>query len=218
MEFQKWPSIPRLSKERMTITEKIDGTNSAIRIRPFAMDADPADTSITTVVLQETPDSPKGIFDVWVQSRSRFLQPTKAEDNFGFARWVMDNAEDLVKILGPGDHYGEWWGSGIQRGYGLEKGEKRFSLFNAPRWMETIKVQPGSTAVHGLCTVPLLYSGDFEGGAISRLKQTLRLKGSQAVEHAFSAEGMVVYLREVNASYKVLLENDDLHKWQVPEQ
>jgi hypothetical protein len=25
---------------------------------------------------------------------------------------------------------------------------------------------------------------------------------------------MVVYLREVNASYKVLLENDDIHKWE----
>jgi hypothetical protein len=202
MDFQKWPSIPRLSKERMTITEKIDGTNSCIRIRSEGSYEDISQSL--------------GVLDghaVWAQSRSRFLKATKAEDNFGFAKWVDENAQELIDILGPGDHFGEWWGSGIQRGYGLEKGEKRFSLFNAPRWMETIKVQPGSTAVHALCTVPLLYSGEFEGGVISRLKQTLRLKGSEAVEHAFSAEGMVVYLREVNASYKVLLENDDLHKW-----
>lgn len=207
MEFQKWPSIPRLSKERMIITEKIDGSNSAIRIRPAGVTED------ITNILGEIDG-----FQVWAQSRSRFLQPTKNEDNFGFARWVFDNMANLVEILGPGDHFGEWWGSGIQRGYGLEKGEKRFSLFNAPRWMETIKVEPGSTAVHALCTVPLLYSGEFEGGTVTRIKQTLRLKGSMAVEHAFSAEGMVVYLREVNASYKVLLENDDLHKWQVAEQ
>lgn len=209
MEFQKWPSIPRLSKERMTITEKIDGTNSAIRVRPSGIFPDNS-ARLTTVI------DPAGyLYDVWVQSRSRFLKATKNEDNFGFAGWVLDNATALVDILGPGDHYGEWWGSGIQRGYGLTKGEKRFSLFHATKWMETIKVQPGSTAVHELCTVPLLYTGDFEQGAITRLKQTLRLKGSNAVEHAFNAEGMVVQLREAQAVYKVLLENDDLHKWQV---
>lgn len=208
MEFQKWPSIPRLSKERMTITEKIDGTNSAIRILPTE---------------NFEPDSfHNRLFEydgmsVWVQSRSRFLKPTKNEDNFGFAKWVAENGYALVDILGPGNHYGEWWGSGIQRGYGLEKGEKRFSLFHATKWMETIKVEPGSTEVHALCTVPLLYTGDFEGGVITRLKETMRLKGSNAVSHAFAAEGFVVQLREAGSAYKVLLENDDLHKWQVAE-
>lgn len=210
-EFIKFPSIPRLSKERMTITEKIDGSNAGILILPD--DVATGENAITRV-----DNDNHGSVWIYAQSRSRYLKPTKAEDNFGFASWVWSESANLVEILGLGRHMGEWWGSGIQRGYGLEKGEKRFSLFNAPRWMETIKVQPGSTAVHALCTVPLLYTGEFEGGAISRLKSTLRLKGSQAVEHAFSAEGMVVFLREAQVSYKVLLENDDLHKWQVQDE
>ena len=37
-----------------------------------------------------------------------------------------------MTFLVPGRHFGEWWGSGIQRGYGLD--EKTFSLFNAYRW------------------------------------------------------------------------------------
>ena len=52
---------------------------------------------------------------------------------FGFARWVETNRERLITLLGPGLHFGEWWGSGIQRGYGLTKGDKRFSLFNVER-------------------------------------------------------------------------------------
>lgn len=212
MEFKKWDSIPRLSKERMTITEKIDGTNSAIRIREVTDETPVSELDNKLCTVGNGTDN----YAVFVQSRSRFLQPTKNDDNFGFARWVYDTAPELVSILGVGDHYGEWWGSGIQRGYGLEKGEKRFSLFHATRWMETIKVMPGSTSVHALCTVPLLYTGDFEGGVITRLKETMRLKGSMVVEHGFNAEGFVVQLREAGSAYKVLLENDDLHKWQVP--
>lgn len=208
MEFKEWPKIPRLSKEHVYITEKIDGTNSAIRVRPF----DPA-ANYTNMPVITVGNGDHDMWDVWVQSRKRLLEPTKAGDNFGFARWVVDNAKALVEILGPGDHYGEWWGQGIQRGYGLK--EKRFSLFNAPRWVENIKVAPGSTEVHNLCTVPLLYSGTFDGAPINGLRTSLRAKGSAAVEHAFNAEGMVVFLRELNASYKVLLENDDLYKWQT---
>src|SRR6476660_3621224 len=130
MEFQGWPSIPRMSKEKAIVTEKIDGSNSAVRIRPFDVDTD--DTQRVTHV-----DIDGELYTVWAQSRKRLLQPGKSTDNFGFAGWVEKNAESLVRVLGPGDHYGEWWGQGTQRGYGLK--EKRFSLFNAPRWEELIK-------------------------------------------------------------------------------
>lgn len=204
MEFKAWPSIPRMSKERAIVTEKLDGSNSAVRIRPWNIFEDSAN-AVNTVEVDGT------LYNLWAQSRKRFLGITKDTDNFGFGGWVFDNSEKLVKILGPGDHYGEWWGSGIQRGYGLS--EKRFSLFNAPRWMELIKPTEATTEIPNLYTVPLLYSGQFYDLNVGELRQDLINNGSKVVP-GFKSEGMVVYLREVNASYKVLLENDDIHKWE----
>lgn len=206
MEFKPWPSIPRMSKERAVVTEKLDGSNSAVRIRPFDIDADRSQ-QVDTVSIDGVQ------YTLWAQSRKRLLQPVKEKDNFGFARWVYDNAVALVRVLGPGDHYGEWWGSGIQRGYGLS--EKRFSLFNAPRWAELIKHDVATTEISNLYTVPLLYSGPFYNLDTAALREMLYTQGSKAVPGGRAAEGMVVYLREVNASYKVLLENDDIHKWET---
>ena len=105
-DFVGFSKIARLSRE-MVITEKIDGTNGCIFIGEDG--------------------------EFLVGSRSRWITPEN--DNHGFARWVYDHKNELMS-LGPGRHFGEWWGSGIQRGYGLTKGEKRFSLFNVKRWKE----------------------------------------------------------------------------------
>src|SRR5512133_2019075 len=106
-EFQSFGKISRLSRD-MVITEKIDGTNGCIYIGEDG--------------------------EFLVGSRTRWITPEC--DNHGFARWAYDHKDELVLGLGPGRHYGEWWGSGIQRGYDLPKGEKRFSLFNVHRWGE----------------------------------------------------------------------------------
>src|SRR5438105_3732245 len=100
--FEEFPKIARLSRDCI-VTEKIDGTNAQIFI---------------------TEDG-----TIHFGSRSRWITPEN--DNYGFARWATEHKEDLLK-LGPGRHFGEWWGCGIQRGYGLK--EKRFSLFNVMRW------------------------------------------------------------------------------------
>src|SRR5690349_11912868 len=99
MEFEAFNKIARLSRN-CTITEKIDGTNACIAIS----------------------DDGK---DFFIGSRSRWITPE--DDNFGFARWATEHREELL-LLGPGRHWGEWWGAGIQRRYGVP--EKRFSLFN----------------------------------------------------------------------------------------
>lgn len=205
MEFKSWPSIPRMSKERVVVTEKLDGSNSAVRIRPFDIDEDRS-MQVDTVSIDGD------LYTVWAQSRKRLLQPTKEGDNFGFARWVHENAPALVRVLGPGDHYGEWWGHGIQRGYGLT--EKRFSLFNAPRWFEFLHPTEARSEVDNLYTVPTLFMGSYYDLNISELREDLYTKGSR-VAPGFGSEGMVVYLRELNASYKVLLDNDNAHKWEV---
>jgi hypothetical protein len=113
MEFHGYPKMARLSRE-MVVTEKIDGTNGQVYIQPAC------ELRLGTDVLYQTNE-----FVVMAGSRTRWLTPEK--DNFGFAAWVRENVDELLK-LGPGRHFGEWWGKGIQRNYGLK--EKRFSLFN----------------------------------------------------------------------------------------
>src|SRR5690606_23517611 len=90
---------------------------------------------------------------IYAGSRNRWLTPDK--DNFGFARWVAERAEALIPVLGPGLHYGEWWGKGIQRGYGVEN--KRFSLFNTARWADQHQRPDWPEDVY---VVPILGRGD----------------------------------------------------------
>ncbi len=54
-----------------------------------------------------------------------------ASKAFNFAQ-VLETSGNQGSL--PATYFGEWWGSGVQRGYGLQKGDKRFSLFNVSRW------------------------------------------------------------------------------------
>jgi len=110
------------------------------------------------------------LFIVGAQSRNRLITPE--DDNFGFARWVRDNKQALALHLGEGIHYGEWWGSGIQRGYGLEKGTKRFSLFNVKRYADVYLPEIG------LGLVPVLYEGQFSTDQVEVIVDSLALLGS----------------------------------------
>ena len=155
-EFVPFPKIPRLHKE-CVVTEKIDGTNGLIYI---------------------TDDG-----DMFIGSRNRWLSADA--DNFGFHRWVTENRDELMK-LGPGRHHGEWWGSGIQRGYDLIKGEKRFSLFNVSVWNEENKPE--------CCyVVPTLYTGEFGTMEIDRVVLNLLSAGSVASPGFMNPEGVMVY-------------------------
>lgn len=132
VEFMPFPKIPRLNRD-ITITEKIDGTNGAIGI---------------------TGDPFRG-YTVYAQSRGRIITPEN--DNAGFAAWVEQNKAALAPVLGAGLHFGEWWGKGIQRGYGQTR--KFFSLFNFERWSNNMEVAALSTI--GLMVVPVLYHGPW---------------------------------------------------------
>jgi hypothetical protein len=131
-EFIPWPKTRRLFRE-IVVTEKVDGTNAAIHV-------DAAGVAIAA------------------QSRNRLI--TVDADNYGFARWVSTNADELGALLGPGVHFGEWWGRGIQRNYGLT--ERRFSLFNTAAH-EDLNATVGSVRVG---RVPVLYEGTFSEAEI----------------------------------------------------
>ncbi len=118
----------------MVITEKIDGSNAAIGIVELT-ETEYVEGAFPPALFAHYQDDDR-FFGLYAQSRSRLITPGKSTDNYTFAQWVLEHADSLVRDLGVGLHFGEWWGSGINRGYGLPKGEKRFSLFNTSRYAD----------------------------------------------------------------------------------
>lgn len=177
LAFKGYPKTPRLFRD-CVITEKLDGTNAAIGIDDTGR--------------------------LWCQSRNRIITP--GEDNFGFAAWAASNAGALVDTLGPGLHYGEWWGRGIQRGYGLD--EKRFSLFNVKRWGDFAQGSP----VDGLSVVPTIFEGVFDTNTVRRALYELEDGGSFAAPGFMRPEGVIVFHIAAGQVFKVLLENDAVAK------
>lgn len=214
MEFTKYPKTPRLFRN-CVITEKIDGTNAAVVIEKGRRE--------TWNVFGGGPEI-KAVFDddyvyyVGAQSRNRMITPEV--DNAGFAKWVEANADSLVKLLGPGVHFGEWWGQGIQRGYGLD--HKRFSLFNTGRWSKNDLLQKGLDlkieVPESLDVVPVLYQGTFNTAIVENTLDYLGVVGSVAANRVYGgkwkAEGVVVYHAASGQVFKALVENDELPKGQ----
>jgi hypothetical protein len=163
--FKAWPKIPRLENEVYHITEKIDGTNAC-------------------VIINE-----QGVF---AQSRTRLITPE--DDNYGFAKWVQTNAKTLIQDLGEGYHYGEWWGQGINRGYGLD--HKRFSLFNPTKHSD-------------ICyNVPYLgYTDAIDLQlTIEDKKDILLQHGSCASPGYYRPEGLVIYAEKAKCYWKVIID------------
>jgi hypothetical protein len=196
MEFEAFPKLPRLNRG-MVISEKIDGTNACVAIGEY--DASMPDwRPIHTWTGQEG-----ATWGIWAQSRKRMIWPGK-RDNAGFAGWVEEHAEELA-MLGPGRHFGEWWGLGIQRGY--EQDRKRFSLFNSSRWSEEDSDRPACCDV-----VPVLAAHNFSQERIDLELENLREHGSLAAPGYMNPEGVVVYLSAARSMFKVTLKDDEIPK------
>lgn len=172
IEFVEFPKMPRLSRE-VIVTEKIDGTNAQIFI------------------------GENGEF--LTGSRTRWITPE--DDNFSFSAWAHEHKDELMQ-LGPGRHFGEWWGAGIQRKYGLN--EKRFSLFNVSRWTDD---RPACCHV-----VPTLYRGDFDTARIEGILSVLAANGSVAAPGFMKPEGIVVFHLAGLVGFKKTIEKDDVPK------
>lgn len=175
--FEEFPKMARWSRE-VVITEKLDGTNACI----FIGDGD-------------------GVFRAG--SRTRWITPD--DDNHGFARWAFERQDEL-ELLGPGRHFGEWWGSGVQRGYGLTKGDKRFSLFNTSRWSDDA-VRPACCHV-----VPRLYQGALEPGIFEQQMERLIKVGSFAARGFMDPEGLVLFHTAANLCFKKTIKKDEVPK------
>jgi hypothetical protein len=196
MEFQEFPKIGRLSRD-IVVTEKIDGTNAQVVIELADNIADWSGSAATPWLKRVETDL--GAFGIAAASRTRYI--TIHNDNHGWANWVLANANDLVK-LGPGRHFGEWWGSGIQRGYGLTNGEKRFSLFNVSKWAD------GMSRPHCCSVVPTLFTGSFNTAVIESHLAMLENNGSIAAPGFMKPEGIVVFHTSNGALFKKTIERD----------
>jgi hypothetical protein len=196
IEFKEFPKTPRLHK-CVIVTEKIDGTNAAVVVSEIE------EHRAGLNLVNDNELRIVGRLVVAAQSRSRLL--TLKDDNFGFARWVQENAEELV-LLGVGCHFGEWWGSGIQRGYGLPKGEKRFSLFNVDRWCDQLGARPKCCHV-----VPTLAVGDGFEHCVPQALHCLQLDGSHAAPGFKNPEGVMAF-HTASRSYFKRTFKGDAHK------
>ncbi len=186
-EFKPWPKTTRLFRD-IVITEKLDGTNSAIQ---FLNDG------------------------TWAaQSRKRLITPE--DDNYGFAGWVSRNSTQLFDLLGPGTHFGEWWGLGIQRKYNMD--HKVFSLFNTIKWAEITGQSSGvEVAIDDMATlggVPTLYEGTFDECEILEALSRLRIYGSVASSGFMNPEGICVFHTQSRIVQKVTLDKEDRGKWE----
>ena len=175
--FEEFPKISRWSRD-IVITEKLDGTNACVII---------------------TVDG-----EIGAQSRSRLITPD--DDNYGFAKWVHDNKQTLIEDLGEGRHFGEWWGKGIQRDYGMVI--RCFSLFNTVRWLE----KSSDFKTENLRTVPQMYLGMMNEHDITSCLQSLRTGGSWAKKGFMRPEGIVIFHTHSRAMFKKTLEKDEKGK------
>ena len=212
-DFVPFPKMSRLFRP-IVITEKIDGTNAAVCIDdmpPYGYgDEEVVGPGIVINVASYEVDPETGVEIGWkpvfvyAQSRKQIISPER--DNFGFAKWVREHARELADGLGVGVHFGEWWGSGIQRKYDLD--EKRFSLFNTSRWAEAW------ASPDRLChVVPVLMElEEFDTAAIKGALLTLESRGSYAAPGFKDPEGIVVFHKASNTCFKATIKNDDKGK------
>lgn len=209
-EFQPFEKIARLKRE-LVITEKLDGTNAHVCIGPipegiqasYEYVLDIRDGMALLAGSRKRWIAPEGT--LWDHGSCKDDEPNKklkGTDNFGFALWVTENLDELWK-LGEGRHYGEWYGKGIQRGYGLE--DKRFALFNVARWGSHNPNTPACCEV-----VPLMPDSDPDD-AMANLHHFGSAVGGP--DHVFmDPEGIVVYHTASRTLYKQTFDQDG-GKW-----
>lgn len=186
-KFVPFAKISHL-KSPCIITEKIDGTNACLEVTETSMTA----CSRTRRLVTTYADAPT----VWYEHDAK----GRPVDNYGFGAWAAENSHLLAR-LAPGRHFGEWYGRGIQRGYGLPV--KKLAFFNTS--MTDPKATLPELAEVVRCT-PVLYEGEFSELAIENAMATLMVHGSYAAPGCMHPEGVVVHFLHNRTSFKVVFD------------
>jgi len=197
VNYPEMEKIPRWNRE-VVITEKVDGTNGLIGV----VHIDSPESAAIGHQKYALGYSPfiEEEYVVFAGSKSRWL--TLGEDNFGFARFVQERVADIVFLLGPGVHRGEFYGKGIQRGYGLD--HRRFALFNVNKWH-------GKELPPEFDVVPVLAAYDRPTNFSYELEK-LAVNGSKIAPGFDRPEGIVIYHTAGNALFKATILKDDQPK------
>lgn len=167
-----YPKTGRISGPWL-VTEKVDGTSACIAIEP----------------------GPFGSPAISFGSRNRWL--TREADNHGFYAWAVAHSGWFMGHLGVGVHYGEWFGRGIQRGYGMT--ERRLALFDVERYQTRLA---HAVTNPGVITVPALLEardGDEGLGWLGHMAPTSTLG-------PVPMEGVVLRHRVTGAVFKHLFD------------
>jgi len=174
MEFKSFPDIKKLSSTQFSITQKLHGSNAQLLVYP----------------------DESGTMQLLTGSRTRWIVP--GDDNYNFAQFVYANKEEFITKLGPGQHFGEWCGAGINSGEGLK--EKILVLFDY--WRYDPNNLPLQTRL-----VPVLYNGDFDLSVIKNVMDDLKTNGSKLVPGFMHPEGIVVQINGFR--YKVVFKAEE---------
>ena len=202
--YASFPSIERLENIYCVISEKVDGTNSLIEINEVFPVGEPKEIQVR------------------FGSRNRYI--TFNNDNAGFANFFRhyearfkDVAADIIlkelEVSGetltecqeqyPLRIYGEWFGSGIQRGYGLkDKFFMPFSTFYAEKLIEY--------QVPNIIKPNIMYTGKFSQEIADICMQTLT-NGSLVIPEFKRPEGIVIHFPKYNLRLKQTFEGS---KWE----
>lgn len=174
MQFKKFKKIPHWDEANMSITQKIHGTNAQVYI--YEED---------------------GEMKLACAARNRWIFPEN--DHYGFAAFVYANKDEFIEKLGPGRHYGEWAGPGINSGEGLK--ERMLFLFNWRKFED--KQLPTRVSV-----VPVLFYGLFSKELISAVFEDLKENGSLVCDGFMRPEGIVI---EIDGKlYKKVFDNQEV--------
>ena len=190
MSYPSFPSIERLENLYCHITEKVDGTNGLIEI------------GIQTDLL----------LTVNFGSQNRYI--SSHDDNMGFVNFFEQHTGDIFNIYDmikeekgditlPLHIYGEWFGKGIQRGYGLA--DKHFMPFS--EFLATKLIDAGVPNIKMPVT---LHSGKFSIATLDGCMNKLKDEGSQVIPGYNRPEGVVIYFPTYNFRLKETFEGP---KW-----
>lgn len=193
MEFKSFPEIKKLGSTEFSVTQKIHGTNAQVMIYPKKMErnVDAGNGQGYTEIVET------GEMELLVGSRTRWIVP--GDDNYGFAAFVYANKQEFIDKLGPGQHFGEWAGPGINSGEGLS--QKTFILFDYWKFPSERPLPPQTA------TVPVLYSGSFDLSQVEKCMEDLKTNGSRLVAGFMRSEGVVVQIK--GTRYKVVFDAEE---------
>lgn len=173
LPHKKWPKIPRLEDLSCLITEKLDGMNAIIGI-------------------DKNGNIKPGNRNGWI---------TPDNDNHGFAQFVYDNADELLK-LGPGYHYGEWVGRGINRKY--NKTDRALYLFNEYKYHDLENLPDGVKFVPLIDMFSLGDEFSFDRILESIEQFTTTCNGKSLLDLKTPCEGVIIQFIGTDTKIKII--------------